>query len=78
MRDPAKALKLARKAVSKSEGKDARFLDTLALACHLTGDTAKAIETQRKAVSLLPPGESIPRTVLEPRPAEFEKARGER
>ncbi len=37
------------------------ILDTLALAQHLTGDTAAAIETERKALSLLPadgPGRS--------------------
>ncbi len=30
------------------------YLDTLALAQHLTGDTAVAIETQKKALLLLP------------------------
>ena len=29
-------------------------LDTLALAYHLTGDTAQAIETQKRAIALLP------------------------
>ncbi len=34
------------------------YLDTLALAQHLTGDTAAAIETEKKALSLLPPDAS--------------------
>jgi len=38
---------------------------TLSLAYHLTGDTAKAIETQNKAIALLPEGESDLRTTLE-------------
>ncbi len=33
-------------------------LDTLALAQHLTGDTPAAIETEKKALSLLPPDAS--------------------
>ena len=78
LRDPRKALKLVEKAVAKSNGKHAGILDTLALAYHRTGDTAKAIETQRKAVALLPPGDSISRTALEFRLAEFKKANGGR
>jgi hypothetical protein len=30
------------------------YLDTLALAQHMTGDTAAAIETQERAISLMP------------------------
>ncbi len=74
MRNPKKALGLATKAVKKSEGKSAGILDTLALAYYQTGDTAKALETQRKAVALLPPGDSTLRVGLEARLAEFEKA----
>ena len=48
------------------------FLDTLSLAYHLTGDTAKAIENQKKAIALLPPGESSLRTSLEGTLADFE------
>lgn len=74
MRNPKKALGLATKAVKKSEGRIARILDTLALAYYQTGAKAKALETQRKAVALLPPGDSGLRAGLEWRLAEFEKA----
>ena len=49
-------------------------VDTLALAHHLTGDTPKAVEVQRLAVSLLPPGGSDLRTTLESALARFEAA----
>ena len=39
----------------------------LALAHHLTGETAKAIETQKKALALLPEGESQERNDFEAR-----------
>ena len=78
LRDARKALELAEKAVAKSNGKHAGILDTLALAYHRTGNSGKAIETQRKALELLPPGDSIARTALGLRLAEFEKADGER
>ena len=55
-RDPRTALKLALEAAEKDGYKDPYSLDTLSLAYHLTGDTAKAIENQRKAISLLPTG----------------------
>lgn len=55
LRDPAAALPIAQKAVEKSRGEDPDILDTLALAQHLTGDTRAAIETEKKALSLLPP-----------------------
>ncbi|MCH7547450.1 MAG: hypothetical protein IID30_13705 [Planctomycetes bacterium] len=54
LRDPARALPLAQRAVDKVGGNDPAILDTLALAQHLTGDTAAAIETEKKALSLLP------------------------
>jgi tetratricopeptide (TPR) repeat protein len=77
-RDPEKALVLAKKAVAGSDGKHAGILDTLALAYFRTGDTAEAIETQRKAVALLPPGESVSRVALENRLAEFEESAEDR
>ncbi|MCH7603003.1 MAG: tetratricopeptide repeat protein [Planctomycetes bacterium] len=54
LRDPARALPLAQRAVDMVGGNDPAILDTLALAQHLTGDTAAAIETEKKALSLLP------------------------
>ncbi len=57
LRDPAAALPVAIKAVEMSGGKDPTILDTLALAQKMTGDLDRAIETQRKAIALLPPGD---------------------
>ncbi|MEE9128917.1 MAG: protein kinase [Phycisphaerales bacterium] len=54
LRDPETALRLARQASAMRDNANHAFLDTLALAQHLTGDTAAAIETEKKALSLLP------------------------
>ena len=72
LRNATRALPLARRAVGKSGGVDPNFLDTLALAQHLTGDTPAAIETEKKALSLLPPG--APRGDYEAALARFEAA----
>jgi tetratricopeptide (TPR) repeat protein len=51
------ALGLAERACALAEkgpGPNFDFLDTLALAQHLTGDTEKAIETQKRALVLMP------------------------
>ena len=50
------------------------ILGTLALAYFTTGRTPKAIETQQKAVSLLPPGESPLRTELEANLAKYRQS----
>ena len=55
LRYPEIALPLALEANNLTDHKDPNFLDTLSLAYHLTGDTTKAIENQKKAISLLPP-----------------------
>lgn len=75
-RNPETALQLALDVAEKTGHKNPDYLDTLALAYYQTGDTALAIETQKKAVSLLPVGESPDRTELEERLAEFEAALG--
>ena len=49
-------------------------LDTLALAYLQTGEVAKAIETEEKAVSLLPPGDSQLRNPLEKNLARYRRA----
>ena len=59
LRDPARALPLAQRAVDKSGANNPAVLDTLALAQHLTGDTAAAIETLRRAVELDPSEERL-------------------
>ena len=55
LRDPETALRLARDACDMTDNANPGYLDTLALAQHLTGDTPAAIETEKKALSLLPP-----------------------
>ncbi len=54
LRDPDTALPLAHDACAMTDNANPAFLDTLALAQHLTGDTPGAIETQQKALLLLP------------------------
>ena len=73
-RDPHAALKLAFEVAERTGYENPECLDTLSLAYHLTGDTAKAIETQKKAIALLPEGESATRTGLEEALAKFEAA----
>ena len=55
LRDPETALRLARDACAMTDNANPIYLDTLALAQHLTGDTPAAVETEKKALSLLPP-----------------------
>ncbi len=74
LREPQAALPLAIEANEMTDHKIPLFLKTLSLAYHLTGDTAKAIENQKKAIALLPPGESSRRTSLETALADFEAA----
>ena len=73
LRDPETALRLAHEAVDMTGGADPEILDTLALAQHLTGDTAAAIETEKKALSLLPAQGSL-RGDYEAALAKFEAA----
>ncbi|RMF74484.1 MAG: serine/threonine protein kinase [Planctomycetota bacterium] len=49
LRNPAEALRAARTCVERDGGRDANFLETLALAYRQTGDLDRAIETQRRA-----------------------------
>ncbi|HKQ75994.1 MAG TPA: protein kinase [Blastocatellia bacterium] len=53
LRDPADALAHARRAVDMTKGNAPNILNTLAMAYHLTGDYARAVETEQKAISLL-------------------------
>jgi non-specific serine/threonine protein kinase/serine/threonine-protein kinase len=53
---PPKALQLATRAVAATNRKNAFFLDTLAWAYFRTGDAAKAAETERDALALVPAG----------------------
>ncbi len=65
-------MKLALEVAEKTGYENPGRLDTLSLAYHLTGDTAKAIENQKKALALLPEGESGLRTGMEEALAKFE------
>jgi tetratricopeptide (TPR) repeat protein len=65
LRDPALALAVAREAVNRSQGKDPAVLGTLATACLRTGDLAGATEAQKRALALLPEGDSAVRRSLE-------------
>jgi len=54
LREPAKALSLALKAVSSTNRKNPFFLDTLAWSYFRNGDVAMAVETEREALRLVP------------------------
>jgi serine/threonine protein kinase len=72
LRDPYEALRFAEAACQQSDFEEPMYLDTLALAYHLTGRAEKAIEAQRRALSLL--GEHVARAGYEERLAEYEAA----
>jgi tetratricopeptide (TPR) repeat protein len=78
LRDPAAALPLAERACVLAEERRTygrwNYLDTLAMAQHRTGDTAKAVETQRRALGLIPPEYHQQRKEMEERLAEYEAA----
>ena len=54
LRDPATALQFAKASVEKSGGTDSENLDILAQAYLQTGDSSHALETEQKAINLLP------------------------
>ena len=78
LREPATALPLAERACALAEERGTygrwNYLDTLALAQHMTGDTAIAIETQKRALGLLPSEYHQQRKEMEQRLAEYEAA----
>ena len=55
LREPATALRFAKESAAKSGGADSENLDVLADAYFQSHDTAHALETEQKALSLLPP-----------------------
>jgi len=71
-RDPQRALQIALEVAEKTGYGDTNVLDTLSLAYHLTGDTAKAITNQKKAIALLSEGTSQQRIDLEEALAKYE------
>ena len=74
LRDPESAFRFALEANELTGFENPSFLDTLALAYQMTGNTAKAIEIQKRALALLPEGDSPTRKEFEQRLAEFEVA----
>ena len=72
LRDPQAALGFALQANETTAFENPAYLDTLALAYHLTGDPVAAVETQGKAISLLP--DDADRTEYEEHLAEFKAA----
>jgi len=75
LQDPEEALRLAQRACAKEEQTSGpnlwNYLDTLALAWHRNGNTAEAVDTEAKALSLLP-GTSPEREGLQRQLAEYE------
>ncbi len=74
LRDPKAALTVAVRVNEMTGHESSAYLDTLSLAYHMTGDTAKAVENQKLAIVLLPEGESDLRASLETALAKFETA----
>lgn len=76
IQNPEKALDYAQRAcqlVNASSTENPRYLSTLALAQHQTGDTAAAIETMARALALMPPAHQM-RPKFEKELAEYETA----
>ncbi|MBL8215307.1 MAG: protein kinase [Bryobacterales bacterium] len=76
LRNVAHALLYAQKAVTATEGKNPSALDTLAWAQYRAGKAAEAVETQKKAIALVPASASQFRALLEKGLQEFEKGLG--
>jgi non-specific serine/threonine protein kinase/serine/threonine-protein kinase len=71
----AAALTHAERAVDMSQASDPATLDTLALAYDLNGQTARAIETEERALALLPPHEVNSETAHLPKELKANLAR---
>lgn len=54
LRDPAKGLEYAKKAVTLTSEKQPGFLDTLAEAYYVNGEFDQAIQTEEKALAIEP------------------------
>ena len=78
LRDATQSLAYAERACALEEaaagGSLWQYLDTLALAQHMTGDSAAAVETQKRAISLMPSPDADPD--MPKRLAEYEAALG--
>ena len=74
LQDPEAALVFALEAVELGQWRDPDVIDTLALAYHRTGDTAKAIEVESQALDLIPEEDAARREPFEATIAEYQAA----
>jgi serine/threonine protein kinase/tetratricopeptide (TPR) repeat protein len=74
LQDPEAALIFALAAVELGEWKDPDVMDTLALAHHRTGNNAKAVEVEMKALELIPEEDTARREPFESAMAEYRSA----
>jgi len=74
LQDPESALVFAVEAVELGNWQDPDVIDTLALAYHRTGDTAKAIEVANRALDLIPEEDVARRESFAATIAEFQEA----
>jgi tetratricopeptide (TPR) repeat protein len=70
LRDPAKALAYALRAVEASGGTDANFLDTLAEAYYANQEFDKAIDTEERALEIAPELEALQNQLVKFREAK--------
>jgi tetratricopeptide (TPR) repeat protein len=70
LRDPAKALAYAQRAVEASNGGDANMLDTLAEAYYANQEFEKAIETEERALEIAPEQEALQNQLVKFREAK--------
>lgn len=78
LRDPLRALQLARDAVAATKGKAGHILDTLAVALHQNGDLIEALSYAEKAAGLMPDVEEVTARAKAYREELVEKARERR
>jgi len=74
LRDPALALEYSKRSNEMTDHKNPGYLDTLALAYFLTGDSQRATEWEEKALDLLPPNATDIRAEFE---ANLKRFKGE-
>ena len=74
LQDPEAALVFALAAVELGEWQDPDVMDTLALAYHRTGDNAKAVEVESKALDLIDEEDTARRAPFEEALATYRSA----
>jgi tetratricopeptide (TPR) repeat protein len=74
LQDPEDALVFALEAVELGQWQDLDVMDTLALAYHRTGNNAKAVEVEMKALDLIPEVDTARREPFESALAEYRSA----